>query len=66
MAKKSGRHLSKKLLPKDALRKRNTEGFMMWFHDDKQYNSMRDLIFRKVSDKNVDSKVELIDATSTN
>ena len=65
MAKRSGRHLSKKFLPKGALRKRNNEGFMMWFWGGEQYWSMRDLIFRKVSGKDKEEKLESVVATTT-
>ncbi|MFZ2992551.1 MAG: hypothetical protein WA061_02435 [Microgenomates group bacterium] len=62
MSKKSGRHLSKKWMPKGASKRRvtNAEGKRVFVWDGQEYPSLKSLIFRSFV-KPADEKVEPVE-----
>jgi hypothetical protein len=59
MAKRSRRELTKKWLPKGSIRTMGSNGRRVWKYSDKEYDTMRDLIYRlNPTQKDGDTKVE--------
>lgn len=65
MAKHSGRRLSKKWIPNGAKRITNANGVRVWSWKEKEYASMRDLIFRYIAPDS-ETVAELASALSVN
>lgn len=64
MAKRSRRNLSRKWIPSGAKRVRNSEGFRVWKFWDREFVSMRELIYR-MNPTQKDSEEKLVSASST-
>lgn len=64
MAKRSRRSLSKKWMPAGTKRITNTEGFRVWKFGDREFVSLRELIYR-INPSQKDAEEKLVSATST-